>query len=225
MLPPANRCDHHYASCKHYAFWAQLIDAGMTPSNLRASNILERLEDPEDRYSFDQGWLPLSLPWLDPTQTKLIGIVVAPVTFLLCCPLLLLNQRLSFASLVISLLLTIPLGFFYAFLSVYTNTWLILLAPSSLSFPSLALRIVIAIAPSITAALFFALKLSYLEIFAKRNKPMEEKEKTATSHWILNSLSLLTLMVTVGGLIIICTNLMQRLPSVVPDCSSTNVME
>merc|ERR1719239_456260 len=49
---------------------AQLIDAGMTPSNPRTSNILERLEDPEEMYSFDPGWLPLGLPWLDPTETK-----------------------------------------------------------------------------------------------------------------------------------------------------------
>ena len=204
---------------------AQLLDAGMTPSNLRTSNILKRLEDPEEMYSFDQGWLPLGLPWLEPAQTKLTGIVVAPVTFFLCIPLLLLNQRLSFASLVISLFLTIPLVFFYAFLSVSATTWLILLVPSSLPLTSLAFRIVIAIAPSIIAALFFALELSFLENYAKQNTLMEEKEKKTTSNWTLATLSLVTLMLTVGGLIIISTNLMQRLPSFVPDCSNTNICQ
>merc|ERR1719432_67517 len=225
-------------------FAAQLTDAGMTSANLRPANVLEALEDPEVSYSFEHGnwlpvglpcpnqtqtrtkneergnWLPLGLPCLSPSKTKLASIVVAPVTFLLCLPLFVLNRRLSFASLFISLLFTIPLGFFYAFLSICTTNWLILFVPSSVPFPSSALRIVIAVASSIIAALFFALELSYLESFAKRNKPMEKKQTKTTLHWILACLSSIILMVTVCGLILITTNLMQRLPSIVPDCSS-----
>jgi len=205
-------------------FAAQLTDAGMTSANIRTANILERLEDPGESYSFlneERGnWLPLGLPCLSPSKTKLVVIVAAPVTFILCLPLFVLNRRLSFASLFISLLFTIPLGFFYAFLSICTSNWLILFVPSSVSLPSLALRIVIAVASSIIAALFFALNLSYLENFAKRNKTMEKEQTKTTPHWILACLSLIILMVTVCGLILITTNLMQKLPSIVPDCSS-----
>ena len=133
-------------------FAAQLTDAGMTSSNVRTGNILQTLEDPEGSYSFEPGsWLPLGIPRLSPTYTKLPGIVAPHVTFLLCLPIYVLNQRLSFASLVISLLFTIPLGFFYAFLSICTTNWLILFVPSSVSFPSLALRIVTAVALPIIA--------------------------------------------------------------------------
>ena len=209
-------------------FAAQLINAGMTSANARTANILERLEDPEGTYTSHDSWSQLDFPgpWLDPAKTKLIGIIASPITFLLCLPLFVLNQRsFSFSSLLITSFLTIPLGLFYIFFSVYETNWLVLLVPSSLSTTPLALRILVAIAPSIIAALFFALVLSHLENFASRNKWTEDDEqKKTTTRWTESPIpfifALLILLVTVGGFLIISTNLMMTLSSGIPDCSS-----
>merc|ERR550517_610703 len=189
-------------------FAAQLINAGMTSANARTANILERLEDPEGTYTSHDSWSQLDFPgpWLDPAKTKLMGIITSPITFLLCLPLFLLNQRnLSF--------------------SVYETNWLVLLVPSFLSSTSLALRILVAIAPSIIAALFFALVLSHLENFASRNKWTEDEEqKKTTTRWIESPIpfifALLILLVTVGGFLFISIYLMMTLSSGIPDCSS-----
>jgi len=185
-------------------FTAQLIDVGLTTTDT-TTDILRRLEDPWETYDAYDPWLLLGYQvpgWLGPAETKLAVIVAAPVTLLLCLPLFFLNRRLSFASLIITSLLTKPLGFLYFILAVYTTNWMILLVPSSLSLTSLALRIVIAILPSIIAALFFALKLSYLENFAKRTKLQNNIRYCSTC------LALLTFLVTSGGFTMISTILM-----------------
>jgi len=185
-------------------FTAQLIDVGLTTTDT-TTDILRRLEDPWGTYNAYDPWLLLGYQvpaWLGPAETKLAVIVAAPVTLLLCLPLFFLNRRLSFASLVITSLLMIPLGFLYLLLAVYTTNWLIILVPSSLSLTSLALRIVIAILPSIIAALLFALKLSYLENFATKTKLQTNIRYCSTI------LALLTFLVTSGGFTMISTNLM-----------------
>lgn len=196
----------------------------MTPSaapdwNQSEDTLLQKLRDPVGTYSTQDSWSLPGLPYLDPTQTKLMSVIASPVAFLLCLPLFFLNCRLSFASLVITSLLTIPLGFAFAFLSVYTINWLVLLIPDSLDVRfktlSLALRILIAIAPSVIAALFLALKLSYLENYTR-----QAKEKKETPHWICRYTStiiaLAILFVTIGGLTAISRNLMLQLSTLNP---------
>ena len=178
----------------------QLMDGGVPPSAAPFKNHSEDTVWQKSAVGTQDSWSLLGLPWLDPAQTKRMTIIASPLALHFCLPLFFLNRRLSFASLVITSLLTIPLGCAFAFLSVHTLTWLVLLLPPD----SLDLRILVAVVPSIIAALFFALKLSYLENYTRQTKK--------TPHWICRYTStivaLAILFVAIGGLAAISKNLM-----------------
>ena len=150
--------------------------------------------------------------WLGAAQTQ--HRLASSIAFLLCLslPLFFINRRLSFASIVATSCLTIPLGLFYVNLAFYTINWLVLLVPPTVSSVSLVLRGLTAI---IIASLLFALTLARFEDFARRN----EKEKKNTPYWTNSQvpttiLALVTVFVAVLGFVIISTNLMMGLSSI-----------
>ena len=156
--------------------------------------------------------------WLGAAQTQ--HRLASSIAFLLCLflPLFFINRRLSFASIVATSCLTIPLGLFYVNLSFYTINWLVLLVPPTVSSVSLVLRGLIAI---VIASLLFALTLARFEHFARWN----EKEKKNTPYWTNSRiptiiLALVTVFAAVLGSVIISTKLMMRLSSIASELQS-----
>jgi len=198
-------------------FSAQMLDVGMFGdlglTELFGKGFKDELKDQEDTYAREGMWFLPSFLWLTPEEAKLMGVAAAPISLLLCVPVFFLNRNLSFVNLVITSLILIPMGLFYAFLSTTSTTWLLLLSPDKVSQLSLILRILGTVFPLIIAAFIFALQLSYIESIAQRNPAAEEtnKKTVVEHHWSENVAVLLSSVVVTCSFASVSFNLMKSL--------------
>ena len=199
-------------------FSAQMFDVGRYGlfddlTGLFGKGFAEELKDPADTYAREGMWF-LFL-WLKPEDVKLLGVVAAPLALLLCVPLVFLNRHLSFVNLVLTSLILILMGLFYAFLSATSTTWLLLLSPDKVSQLSVILRILGVVFPLAITAFIFALQLSYVESIALRNATPEEtkkKKKTGVAHhWSENLIVFLSSVVVTCSFASVAVNLMKSL--------------
>jgi len=200
-------------------FSAQMLDVGRYGlfddfTGLFGGGFIDELKDPEDTYAREGMWF-LCL-WLKPEDVKMMGTAAALLTFHLCLPLFFLNRHLSFVNLLLTSLLLVPMGFFYAFLSVTSTTWLLLLSPEKVSQMSLILRILGTLFPLIITAFILALLLSYVESIAQRNATAEEtkKKKKKTNvvhHWSENVMVFFACVVVTCSFASVSINLMKSL--------------
>ena len=128
------------------------------------------LEDPDNTYA--RRWNFIG--HMRVSDSKLMVLVSAPVTLLLCLALLLLTRRTSALHTLLAALLALGMAAFHCFLSTVSLSWMILLAPSSVSTLSLNLRMGIALAEPLLAAALTALALSYLGSLLQRKEVTEE---------------------------------------------------
>jgi len=194
-------------------FFTQLLDVGRFDdlTGIFWGGFIEELKDPEDTTYAREGMF-LFL-WLKPEDVRMMVTVAAPLTFLLCLPLFFLNRQLSFVNLGLVSLLLFPMGLFYAFLSVTSTTWLLLLSPEKVSRMSLILRILGIVFPLIITALIMALLLSYVESIAQRNATAEEAKKNKKTdvfhHWKENVMVFFTCVVVTCSFASVSINLMK----------------
>ena len=195
-------------------FSAQILDVGTyrlfdDMTGLFGGGFKGELKDPEDTYAREGMWF-LFL-WLKPEDVKLMVTASAPLTFLLCLPFFFLNRNLSFVNLLLTSLLLVPMGLFYAFLSVTSTTWLLLLSPEKVSQMSLILRILGVVFPLIITALILALLLSYVESIAQMNATAEEAKKNKKTdvfhHWSENVMVFFTCVVVTCSFASVSINL------------------
>ena len=197
-------------------FSTQLLDVGRFDdlTGLFGGGFIEELKDPEDTTYAREGMWFLFL-WLKPEDVRMMVTVAAPLTFLLCIPLFFLNRHLSFVNLGLTSLLLIPMGLFYAFLSVTSTTWLLLLSPEKVSQMSLILRILGVVFPLIITALILALLLSYVESIAQMNATAEEAKKNKNTdvfhRWSENVMVFFTCVVVTCSFASVSINLMKSL--------------
>jgi MFS family permease len=151
-------------------FSAQVTDVVTSPGKEDGPEMFPRLEEPDNTYARRRS----TITYMTVGETKLMVLVSAPVTLLLCLALLLLTRHASALHTLLAALLALAMAAFHCFLSTVSLSWMLLLAPSSITTLSLNLRMGIALAEPLLAAVLTALALSYLGSLAQRKEGTEE---------------------------------------------------
>jgi len=177
-------------------FSTQLLDITVSPKDEYEAS----MSDPKCTYARNWLWF-LDLAG-SPSDAKLMVLISAPVTILLCLPLVFLTHRPSIVNLILAFIFSGAMAGFHCYQAVATMSWMIIMG-SSVSPLTFSLRLGVTLASPILASLLLSLAFSYLNTILHKEERGDEPTSCCnkTSSILVTLVAVLSISVTIAALI------------------------